>query len=385
MSKIKVLFPEVEAGLGHIMPLRSIYETFNRKYGDKVEVIKINFFKDTGYKRLDKFGDMLIHEVKAYSINHKRGYFANYACEFFGTTLSTFGTMIAKVPFSHIEGVKYMSEINPDVVFSTHWATNYYAEKMKNKPFTIMYCPDVIMNKLFMYHADLTLLSMQPGYDNAIKKSKYTDANLKLVPFLIRNEAFRISQDKLTNRRKLGLPENKFTIIIAEGGYGIGRLKELCEKLTKEKISLTIIAVCGKNEDMKSYLETLEVNEKVTFIPLSFTPRMLEYIAASDLFLGKSGNIISEPTFFGIPSIITGFATTIERNIGNYYINTIGSSIKEFDVDKIIALVKDFIDNPKLLDPYIARAKAYHLNYGSEYTADLIWQEMLKRFPELRE
>ena len=51
MRKIKVLFPEVEAGLGHIMPLRSVYEVFNKKYGDKVDVIKLNYFKNTGYKK----------------------------------------------------------------------------------------------------------------------------------------------------------------------------------------------------------------------------------------------------------------------------------------------------------------------------------------------
>ena len=121
----------------------------------------------------------------------------------------------------------------------------------------------------------------------------------------------------------------------------------------------------------------------MTFIPLGFTDKMLEYIASSDLFLGKSGNIISEPTFFGIPSIITGFATTIERNIGNYYINNVRSSIKEFDVDNIIRLIKEFINNPKLLEPYKNNAIAYHSNYGSEYTADLIWEKIVERFPEL--
>ena len=383
MRKIKVLFPEVEAGLGHIMPLRSVYEVFNKKYGDKVDVIKLNYFKNTGYKKLEKFGEMLVNEVKAYSNNHFRGYFATKACEFFGTTLSTVGTMIIKIPGSHIEGIKYMEDINPDVVFSTHWATNYYAENMKNKPFTIMYCPDVIMNKLFMYHADLTLLSMKPGYDLAKRYKKYNDENLRLVPFLIRNEAYDIPTNKLSNRKQLNLPEDKFTITIAEGGYGIGRLKELCEKLTKEHLPLTIIAVCGKNEELKEYLSALEVSKEVTFIPLGFTDKMLEYIASSDLFLGKSGNIISEPTFFGIPSIITGFATTIERNIGNYYINNVRSSIKEFDVDNIIRLIKEFINNPKLLEPYKNNAIAYHSNYGSEYTADLIWEKIVERFPEL--
>ena len=41
MRKIRVLFPEVEAGLGHIMPMRAVAEIFEKKYGDKVDVVKL--------------------------------------------------------------------------------------------------------------------------------------------------------------------------------------------------------------------------------------------------------------------------------------------------------------------------------------------------------
>jgi UDP-N-acetylglucosamine:LPS N-acetylglucosamine transferase len=44
-------------------------------------------------------------------------------------------------------------------------------------------------------------------------------------------------------------------------------------------------------------------------------------MVASELFCSKAGNMIAEPTFFGVPSIITGTSTSIETNIGDYYIN----------------------------------------------------------------
>ena len=46
----KIVFPYVEAGMGHIMPLRSVAEVFKKKYGDKVEVVEI----DNGYECIQR-------------------------------------------------------------------------------------------------------------------------------------------------------------------------------------------------------------------------------------------------------------------------------------------------------------------------------------------
>lgn len=386
MRKVRILFPEVEAGLGHIMPLRAVAETFEKKYGDKVDVVRINFYKEANTKKLNKFQNLLIKSVKHYSLSRAYGYWETFNMQFWGITLSNWGTFEYRVPGSSKEGREYLESLNVDAVFSTHWATNYYAEHIKeNKPLTIMYCPDVLMNNLFMYRSDLYLISFERGYNSALKKYKHVvnKDNLKLVPFLIRNEAFDIPMDKKVNRRKLGLPEDKFTIVIAEGGYGIGKLEPLCEKLTKEHLPITVIAVCGKNQELVEKLSKLEVTDEVTFIPLGFTTNMLEYQASCDLFCGKSGNIIAEPTFFGHPSIITNFATTIEKNIGKYYLEDVGCAIKEFEVDKIIELIKDFVAHPEKLKPYEEKALKHHDDYGAEATADIIYDALLKKYPSL--
>ena len=67
-----------------------------------------------------------------------------------------------------------MEKIAPDVVISTHWATNYYAEQMENKPYTVMYIPDAHANALFRYKSDFSLISMKEGYERARKfKRRY--------------------------------------------------------------------------------------------------------------------------------------------------------------------------------------------------------------------
>ena len=313
----------------------------------------------------------------------RSGYISGAANSVFGTALSSLAAMKLTAPVACIRAIEHMRELAPDVVFSTHWATNYYAEQLKDKPLTVTYCPDAKLYKLFEYRCDLTMISMPRGYETALRKKKYDEENLKLVPFLIRNEAFDIPLDKKQARRSLGLPEDNFTVVLAEGGYGIGKMGKICEMLIKERFPLTVIPVCGKNEELYEKLSSLKSTEEVTFMPYAFTEKILELTAASDVFCGKSGNMLAEATFFGSPSIVTHFANFIEKNIADHYINTVGCAIKEFSPERVVKLIKRFSSDDSALEPYRKAALDYHENFGSERAADVLWNRIVKSFPEL--
>ncbi len=382
MKKIRVLFPYVEAGYGHIMPMRSIDDTFRRKYGDKVEVISSKFFTETNDKYMIKYEKKFSDHVRLYNRIPPIGYLGSFANHLFGVKLSTFGCMRLLSPIACKRSIKHMKELGPDVVFSTHWASNYYAEKQKeNKPYTIMYCPDARLNKLFEYRCDLSMISMPYGYYKALREKRYNINNIKLVPFLIRNEAFEISKDKKEMRRTLGLPENNFTVLFAEGGYGIGKMAKITKLLLKRHVPLTVITVCGTNTKLYEKLKALKSTDEITYLPLGFADNMLQLQAASDVFCGKSGNILAESTFFGNLSIVTHFANMIERNIADHYINTVGCAIKEFSPKKTADLICGFAQDESKLEPYRKAAEAYHNNFGAEEAADLIWEFIKEKYP----
>lgn len=382
MKKIRVLFPYVEAGYGHIMPMRSIDDTFRRKYGDKVEVISSKFFTETNDKYMIKYEKKFSDHVRLYNRIPPIGYLGSFANHLFGVKLSTFGCMRLLSPIACKRSIQHMKELGPDVVFSTHWASNYYAEKQKeNKPYTIMYCPDARLNKLFEYRCDLSMISMPYGYYKALREKRYNINNIKLVPFLIRNEAFEISKDKKEMRRTLGLPENNFTVLFAEGGYGIGKMAKITKLLLKRHVPLTVITVCGTNTKLYEKLKALKSTDEITYLPLGFADNMLQLQAASDVFCGKSGNILAESTFFGNLSIVTHFANMIERNIADHYINTVGCAIKEFSPKKTADLICGFAQDESKLEPYRKAAEAYHNNFGAEEAADLVWEFIKEKYP----
>lgn len=52
--KPRVVFPFVEAGFGHIMAEKSIADAFEKKYGEYFEVVRSDFFKESGSKAMLK-------------------------------------------------------------------------------------------------------------------------------------------------------------------------------------------------------------------------------------------------------------------------------------------------------------------------------------------
>lgn len=388
MNKPRVLFPFTEAGLGHIMPMNSIADEFERLYGDKVECVRSRFFTETGDRNLMRYEKHLTDSVVYYNAHPAMGFYATFNMDFWGTKLSTWGAVVFIERGGAKAGIEYMRELNPDLVVSTHWATNYYAMKQKDRPLTAMYCPDAKINTLFRYPCDLTLLSMPTGYERARKRHKrrYNDDNIKRVPFLIRKEAFEVSGDKKLLRRKLGLDEDKFTVVLADGGYGVGKMKPMCEEILKRDLPVNLVPVCGKNEKLYAYLSQLSSKGNTTFHPMGLIDNMLEVVACADVFCGKSGaSMMAEPCFFGVPQIITHYATDIERWIGKYYLNSVGSALKIFKPGKAVDKIEEFAAFPERLEPYRQAALSQRENYGAEKCARYIFGLLCTKFPELKD
>lgn len=387
MSKPKVLFPFTEAGLGHIIPMKSIADEFERTYGDKVEVVRSNFFIESGNKNLQIFERRLARTVEKQNRSTAYGFFVTLNMEFWRSRISTWATMKFLKSGACKPAYEFMDKLAPDLVVSTHWATNYYAKKCRLKPLTAMYCPDAEINPLFSYDADVVMVSTGTGYENARRKHKlrFNDKNLIQVPFLIRDEAFKVISDKCELRKNLGLDEHKFTVVLAEGGYGIGKMESICKIILERDLPVNLVPVCGKNSALYAKLAAIKSNGNTVFKPMGLTKNMLQVVASADVFCGKSGaNMCAEVCFFGLPMIITKYATTIERNIGKYYLNSVGNALKIFKPEKVVDKIEQFMNNPQLRKPYVEAAKAQRCNYGASECARHVFNLLATKFPELK-
>lgn len=387
MKKPRVLFPFTEAGLGHIMPMRAIAAKFEALYGDKVEIIRSSFFRENGNEDLKIFEKRLCDTVVKANNNPVFGFFMTFNMDFWGPRLDSWATMKYLKPGANEAAFEYMAQLKPDLVVSTHWATNYYARHIEPMPLTAMYCPDVEMNPLFCYPCDLALVPTKSGYEKARKKYKkrFNDDNLKLVHHVIREEAFSVLEDRRELRKKLGIDEDKFTIMLAEGGYGVGSMKEICEEILERDLPVTLVPVCGKNEEL--YREFVKIKHvgKCDFRPVGYTDQIFDYIAAADIFCGKSGSIFAEVCFFGVPQIVTHYATNIEKHIGEYFITNVGSAEKIFNPKKVADKIEEYLANPVGLERFRKAAQTRLRRSGAEESARHIFDLLCTRFPELKD
>ncbi|MCD9188833.1 MAG: glycosyltransferase [Pyrinomonadaceae bacterium] len=109
------------------------------------------------------------------------------------------------------------------------------------------------------------------------------------------DSVFAEVKDKSAMREKFGLEKDKLTILVSAGGFGVGNIEHLLQALSDLQTPSQIIAVCGRNEELKTKLEKFARqklnNERVTFKPIGFTREMDEYMSASDLIVGKPGGL----------------------------------------------------------------------------------------------
>jgi processive 1,2-diacylglycerol beta-glucosyltransferase len=107
--------------------------------------------------------------------------------------------------------------------------------------------------------------------------------------------AFAVPKDRAAMRDKHGLRRDGPVILTSAGGFGVGRIDELMSSLLRLQHPAQIIAVCGRNQELKARLDRLAGGlppaPRVSLKVVGYTTEMDELMAASDLVVGKPGGL----------------------------------------------------------------------------------------------
>lgn len=175
-----------------------------------------------------------------------------------------------------------MEEYNPDVVVSVHPTMNYVplfsirkiSEKIKRDIpfFTVVTDFGSGHCTWFNKDVDRMYLASEPIKAIAQARGNVPDEKIVMSGLPIRydfarqadamgdrtTEAGKAHQMKI--REELNIPTNKRMVLVMGGGEGVGSLSdivnELYAKFRTQGVDATIVVVCGRNEKLKSDLET---------------------------------------------------------------------------------------------------------------------------------
>ena len=201
---------------------------------------------------------------------------------------------------------------DPDVVLSVHPLLNHIAHqaiRKSGRPRALM----TVITDLVDFHrgwtfsqADLVIAPTERARKVALGRRVPPDrVKLLGLPVDLRFRPPALGE-KQALRRRFGLAEHRFTVLVIGGAAGVGHLAAQVRVLATDPHPWQLIVVCGRNEKLRRRL--MELPLATPMLALGFVDYMPELMRACDLVVTKAGpGAIAEALATGLPLVITGF------------------------------------------------------------------------------
>ncbi len=302
-DKLKILIIHATAGAGHLKAAQALHQAFllSAKEGDEI-------------KKIDALDYTNVFFKKAYPTVYI--FLVRYAPFLWGLIFHLFNCRALKPLinfirhlFNSIQGkrlIRYVLNEQPDAVICEHFLSAELMSHLKrNGKFRgYVFCgvTDFGVHQFWINEGtDFYFVASQMTKDELVKKGV---ANEKVVVTGIPVEdKFSKEMSKSQMRLKLGLDQDKFTVLITSGGFGIGPIKKIVRILDAIASDLQMLVICGKNARLLEFFKEQTFKKKVRVF--GYVNNMEECMEASDIIISKSGGLtVSESLVKGLPMMI---------------------------------------------------------------------------------
>jgi len=345
-AKKKILVTYATAGIGHKKAALAVFEALKSKYGDaEVKLVDVldytNFlFKET-YCALYLF---LINRLTFlwgflyYSLNFK----------FVHLLLQPLRRVVHVLNSARL--IRFMLEYKPDIVISTHFLHPDICCHLKRKYRMNMHVINVITD--YRAHSfwvspgvDTYAVGHERVRDELVNKWGVPAANVKATGIPVETK-FSAAHDKNSIRAKLGISPGSFAVLLLSGGYGVGPVRKILEKLNKADFALSAITVCGHNKGLYEELEKFRETSAIKIVNLGFVDNVDKLIAASDICIGKAGGMsTSEALAEGVPFIFVRPIPGQEKANAEFLIK-IGAGLRLKKVSRVLDVIQELRSSP---------------------------------------
>jgi processive 1,2-diacylglycerol beta-glucosyltransferase len=170
--------------------------------------------------------------------------------------------------------------------------------------------------------------------------------------------AFAPPHDRTHCAQAFGLDAKKPTFLLMGGGAGLGGLEEVAERLLGLDDHLQLIALAGRNSDTFAALQAVSRHHGQRLLPMGFTDRVAELMAASDVAITKPGGLTTaECLAMGLPMIVHAPIPGQEERNCDYLLEH-GAALKAVDAVALEYRVKKLLGDADYLAAMRAKAGA---------------------------
>jgi len=316
-KKKRILVTYIEAGFGHITTANSIADAIEALHDPNIEVIrKYMFSEDPVLRKTEK---RFVKDVKIANMFPWYNRIQMAATHIFGIHNSlpfVVSTVWRRVRDNYL---RELEKIRPDIIIDTHYLTSFFATQYRDKidPHVkvVTYNPDNNVHNWWNLRVDKFIVNCRMGFDDALKHD-FDRKKLMIVPFVTRKEIMSVTEDKSYYRTKFNLPQDRFVVMVAAGGYGKSGMNRVIKALMDVKQPITLVAICGTNKllynQLQHYKEQTPAN--IDLRPYEFVNNVYELNRAADMFLTKGGpNAMLDSVLMGVPVGVFYCASHIEK------------------------------------------------------------------------
>jgi processive 1,2-diacylglycerol beta-glucosyltransferase len=272
--------------------------------------------------------------------------------------------------------IKMIREFDPDWVVCTHFLPSEIISDLKGKG--KLSCRQAIVVTDFDIHA-LWLCRNFERYFVAIDEGRYYLESLGFPAEKITisgipiDPKFSLDKPKQAMREKFGLDADMPVIILSLGGFGVGKMDDMIASLRSIKVAVQILAMCGRNEELKAKLERLSnSSETVKIIPVGYTKEMDEYMSASDVIVGKPGGLTTcEALAKGLGFVIVNPIPGQEERNSDHLLET-GCAIKSNNPATLAYKIEKLLKDPQRMKTMSEKARRFARPDAAKVIAETI-------------
>ena len=269
---------------------------------------------------------------------------------------------------------KHIDEYEPAAIITTHPYANVALSDMKKLG---MVAPSIKTLSVLTDYCVHPFWEAGIGLDYVITPTDETTSELlrrgykkeqiQVIGYPVAKK-FEKQLDKAECRSQLGI-DDKFTIMILNGGNGLGNNLKLIKNIIKSNKPLQILCVCGKNKKGKAELDKFVAKNNITNVKVfGFVNNIEVMMAASDCMFSRGGGVsITEALNANVPMIIREKMIINEKRNKEFLLKR-KSALDMKNITEARDVIDFLIDNPQVLDEI---RQNQQLNVNRNASADI--------------
>ena len=358
----EILFATIAAGGGHVAGAHAMAEAIERYYPGRFELRVSDYMKDLGVVRLDRFHKDSWRRALRYPILARTG--QRVIDAFPRLTIAVERRILRDFARAAADDLK---KDPPLLVVSNHGLITTGLAEARDRhglPVPVLTFATEPFNISAYWgepRADRVIAASEDGW-RRLRRFGVPAERMTIIGRPVR-QAFLNAPAKAEAREYLGL-EDRFTCLVSFGGEGVGRNpRGLIRALLDSDLSLQVVAITGRNEALKKELKALGTNGLRVE---GFVENLAEYLAASDVFVGKAGpSSVYEALAVGRPVLASGYAGLNELGVVRFvegqglgrHVRTNAALVRE---------VRRYAGDPVLLEEISRRCRGLNLASSTE-------------------